>query len=80
MKKILIILFITFVCINCSNKTDYIIGLKQGDFRKTETEHYILIEKCIGFNAFNEGLWTFNRLICKDSIGEKKLHEKLFNN
>ena len=78
MKKIFIILFITFLCINCSNKVDTIIGLKQGDIRTTETKHYILIEKCIGFNGFNEALWTFEDIICKDTLAVKKLHEKVF--
>ena len=75
MKKLLFILmpFILmsmFLLIGCDNKYE-IIGLKEGDIRTTETEHYIYVEKCSGMNGFNEPFWEYVKIINKDSINKK---------
>ena len=70
MKKLLFILMVMFLLSGCDNKNK-IIGLKEGDIRTTETEHYIYIEKCSGFNKFNGAFWEYVKIINKDSIDKK---------
>lgn len=71
MKKLLIfVLFGTLLC-GCDNTSD-IIGLKEGDIRTTETEHYILIEKYSGSNACGHQFWDYVRIVSKDSTQTKE--------
>lgn len=67
MKKLLLLAFAVIMLTGCNDKYK-IIGLKEGDIRTTETEHYIYVEKCGGFNGLNEPFWEYVKIISKDSI------------
>ena len=67
MKKVLMLLMFVFLLSGCDDKYK-LIGLKVGDIRTTETEHYIYVEKCGGFNGLNEPFWEYVKIISKDSI------------
>lgn len=71
MKKLLIFVLFGMLLCGCDNTHD-IIGLKVGDIRTTETEHYILIERYTGNNGFGYEFWDYVRIISKDSIPAKK--------
>lgn len=66
MKKVLMLLMFAFLLFGCNDKNK-LIGLKEGDIRITETEHYIYVEKCGGFNGWNEPFWEYVKIINKDS-------------
>lgn len=70
MKKLLIFVLFGMLLCGCDNTKD-IIGLKVGDTRTTETEHYILIERYTGTNGFGYEFWNYVRIISKDSIPAK---------
>ena len=67
MKKLLLLALAAIMMVGCDDKYK-IIGLKEGDIRTTETEHYIYVEKCGGFNGLNEPFWEYVKIISKDSI------------
>lgn len=67
MKKVLMLLMFVFLLSGCDD-TNKLIGLKEGDIRTTETEHYIYVEKCSGFNGWNQPFWEYVKIISKDSI------------
>jgi len=67
MKNVLMLLMFVFLLSGCDDKYE-IIGLKEGDIRTTETEHYIYVEKCGGFNGFGEPFWEYVKIVSKDSI------------
>lgn len=67
MKKLLLLVFAVIMLTGCNDKYE-IISLKEGDIRTTETEHYIYVEKCGGFNGLNEPFWEYVKIISKDSI------------
>lgn len=67
MKKVLMLLVLVFLLSGCDNKYE-LIGLKEGDIRTTETEHYIYVEKCVGFNGLGAPFWEHVKIINKDSI------------
>ena len=71
MKKLLIFVLFGMLLCGCDNTHD-IIGLKEGDIRTTETEHYILIERYNGMNGFGQEFWDYVRIISKDSTFIKK--------
>lgn len=61
------LLMFVFLLSGCDDKYK-IIGLKEGDIRTTETEHYIYVEKCSGFNRLDEPFWEYVKIVSKDSI------------
>lgn len=71
MKKLLIFVLFGILLCGCDNTSD-IIGLKEGDIRTTETEHYILIEKYNGSNGLGRQFWDYVRIISKDSTQTKE--------
>lgn len=71
MKKLLIFVLFGMLLCGCDNTHD-IIGLKKGDIRTTETEHYILIERYNWTNAYGREFWDYVRIISKDSIKTKE--------
>lgn len=66
MKKLLFILMAMFLLTGCNDKYK-LIGLKEGDIRITETEHYVYVEKCAGFNGWGAPFWEYVKIINKDS-------------
>lgn len=71
MKKLLIFVLFGMLLCGCENTSD-IIGLKEGDIRTTETEHYLLIEKYNGTNGLGHQFWDYVRIISKDSTQTKE--------
>ena len=61
------LLMLVFLLSGCDDKNE-LIGLKEGDIRTTETEHYIYVEKCGGFNGLDIPSWEYVKIINKDSI------------
>ena len=61
------LLMLVFLLSGCDDKNE-LIGLKEGDIRTTETEHYIYVERCAGFNGLDIPFWEYVKIINKDSI------------
>lgn len=68
MKKLILIAVAVAMLFSCESEKDKIIGLKVGDIRTTETEHYIYIEKCAAFDNLGIPHWEYSKVISKDSI------------
>lgn len=71
MKKLLLLLLSSLILSSCS-ESNAIIGLKKGDKRVTITQHYIYIEECVGVTNLNHNAtWKYERIINRDSIGQR---------
>lgn len=67
MKKIILFSFLILTLTSCHEEYN-IIGLKKGDKRTIETEHYIYIERCTGRAGIGASTWKYEKIISKDSI------------
>ena len=73
MKKTTLLLLLSLILSSCVNDLNIATGLKKGDKRFTETDYCIIVEECIGFDAWDDAIWKYKRVIPKDSIKQEIL-------
>jgi len=57
MKKILLFLIFVIILSSCTGGKNVRFSVKNGDTRITETEEYIITEKCTGCNRLGVPFW-----------------------
>lgn len=69
MKKVLVILLAIVALSSCTGGKSIHIPIKEGDTRTTETEEYIVVERCTGTTGFGYGnpIWEFESVTKKEN-------------
>ena len=66
MKKIILLAITVIILASCTGGNSIRIPIKKGDIRTTETEDYIIVERCDGTNGFGHPWWYFESITKKE--------------
>lgn len=67
MKKVLVILLAIVALSSCTSGKSVRISIKKGDTRTTETEEYVVVERCTGATGFGNPIWQFESVTKKEN-------------
>ena len=74
MKKIIVGIVLLLALTACDGGVNYRVRVRTGDIRITETQEYIITERCGGCNGFGKPIWekvSVERKITAEQVKEE---------
>lgn len=82
MKKLILLLTLTFVMFGCvqsvgssSSGKRMPVPIEKGATRLTITKDYIIVETCDGFYGFEQPFWRCDKIMNNDSTRQELIHK-----